>query len=433
MAWVITLKPTVRHPRERFQVRYRDHQGIERSGGIYPTPRQAETEKKRIARGKPPTKPPRQRRPRTSGEPTGPTPTRADIVTLGDYVTKRWWEAWKVLHPATAPYMHYTLNNRILPAFGRIALADLDADLITAWKADLITAGLKPHTINGYLSRFSQILNAAVDAGYLDRNPMLRRSGSGRVPQLKNLETEPVGVWLTQSQLDQLAAAIGERYAALVVLGGRAGLRFGEAVALRWTDIDLDVDYDDGAVAGRGRLRITAAVSDPTRSGRSQRGRVKTRAGRRTIALDHETVEIIKRHKKRYGDDPQGRVITSPGGSRGPSGTPASHHFSEVWRRALRTSGLAAEFPTMRRLIRVNCDGRMVPQQIETSVLTFHGLRHSHATHLIALGRPLNAVAARLGHGSVAFTMDIYAAVISRHQAGSLTPHKLGLNANDNP
>lgn len=36
MAWITTVKPTVRHPRERFQVRYRDHAGIERSGGIYP-------------------------------------------------------------------------------------------------------------------------------------------------------------------------------------------------------------------------------------------------------------------------------------------------------------------------------------------------------------------------------------------------------------
>lgn len=213
--------------------------------------------------------------------------------------------------------------------------------------------------------------------------------------------------WLTHAQLDRLAAAIGERYAALVILAGRTGLRFGEAIALRWVDVDLDVAYDDGAVAGPGWLRVTATISDPTRSGKGERARVKTRAGLRTVALDAATVEALKRHQKHYGDDPEGRIFTTPGGPRGSSTTPSANNFSRVWERALRASGLAAEFPTKQRLTRVKQDGGLVPQQHATSVLTFHALRHSHATHLIALGRPLNAVAARLGHASVAYTMDV--------------------------
>lgn len=87
-------------------------------------------------------------------------------------MTRRWWPAYKTLRPASAPSTSYLLNNHILPTFGTIALTDLDADTIAAWKASLLTAGLKAHTINDYLKRLNSVLNAAVDAGYLERNPM---------------------------------------------------------------------------------------------------------------------------------------------------------------------------------------------------------------------------------------------------------------------
>lgn len=92
--------------------------------------------------------------------------------------------------------MSYLLNNHILPTFGSIALTDVDADVIAAWKASLLTAGLNAHTINSYLNRLNSVLNAAVDAGYLDRNPMRRRSGSGRVPQSRLSRRAYPGVWV---------------------------------------------------------------------------------------------------------------------------------------------------------------------------------------------------------------------------------------------
>lgn len=93
----------------------------------------------------------------------------------------------------------------------------------------MIEEGLKPHTVNGYLNRLTLVLNAAVDAGYLEQNPMKRRSGSGRVPILRSLETDRGEAWLSLPQLEQLAAAFDERYRALILLTGRTGLRFGEA------------------------------------------------------------------------------------------------------------------------------------------------------------------------------------------------------------
>src|SRR6266540_1132510 len=117
--------PSPRHPKPRWQVRYRDGTR-ERSAGIYTSPKAAETVRKRI-------------------------------------------------------------EKRILPTLGNLPFAALDADRIGAWKASLVAAGLKPSSVNSYLSLLGTILNAAVDSEYLSRSPLMRRSRAGRVAAAKNL------------------------------------------------------------------------------------------------------------------------------------------------------------------------------------------------------------------------------------------------------
>jgi len=69
----------------------------------------------------------------------------------------------------------------------------------------MVAEQLAPKTINNYLTLLGMILNAAVDSDYLPRSPLKRKSGAGRVATVKN-ETPPRReVWLTCSQLDQLA------------------------------------------------------------------------------------------------------------------------------------------------------------------------------------------------------------------------------------
>jgi integrase len=283
-------------------------------------------------------------------------------------------------------------------------MAALGADQIVAWKASLVAEGLKPRTINSYLAKLSMLLNAAVDAGHLVRNPMLRPSGR-RVPLPKALPEGKVETWLTHQQVRRLADAIEPRYRALVLLGAYTGLRFEELAALLWPAIDLDRPMDDGALAGPGRLSVLSAISDPTRSGNGTRTAPKTAAGKRVIALPHPAVQALRAHQHTYGNDPEGRVFTSAGGARGPGGTLAAGNFSRVWRRAIQRSGLDEE---------VGWFGS-------------HILRHSHATWLIALGRPINAVAARLGHASPTVTLNVYASVIRLSEAGAITLDELAL------
>jgi hypothetical protein len=92
MAWLRYVAPSARHPRDRWQVRYRDASGKERSAGIYHSPKAAEAIRKRIDRGLPPT--------------LEVVPTTADTAKaqtlFGDYAQDVWWPTWKVQHPESA-------------------------------------------------------------------------------------------------------------------------------------------------------------------------------------------------------------------------------------------------------------------------------------------------------------------------------------------
>lgn len=84
MAWIVQLPPSPRHPKPRWQVRYRED-NHERSAGIYRTPRAAETACKRIERGLPPAL-----------EVVAIDIDAAKAQRLfGDYVEKVWWPTWK--------------------------------------------------------------------------------------------------------------------------------------------------------------------------------------------------------------------------------------------------------------------------------------------------------------------------------------------------
>jgi integrase len=398
MAWIAIVPPSARHPYERYQVRYQDGTR-QRSAGIFPILRRAEAERRAIERKG------REQLP----APTEPDPTKARTL-VGEYVTTKWWPAWKDQHPASEYGTRKKVEKRILPTFGDIPLGELDPSTIGRWKAAMVAEGLTPRTVNTYLSLLGTILNAAVDDDYLARSPLLRKSGAGRTAATRNQPVPRREVWLLREQLDRLADAIQPRYRALVLVAALTGMRWGELVALRWDDPRFDQPLDDGAVRGPGRLRIARAISDPRRTGRGVEKGPKTEAGKRVIALDQETVQALLAHRELVGGGAYDRIFTSPGGSRGPSGTLAHNNFIRVWKRALAKAELAHLWP-------------------EYGGLHFHDLRHTHATWLIAQRVPMIAVAGRLGHANAVVTMMVYAHVDKLVDRRLLTVDELGLAA----
>jgi integrase len=388
MAWIAIVPPSPRHPHERYQVRYQDGRR-QRSAGIFPTMRRAEAEQRALERVG------REQLPR----PIEPDPVKARTL-FGQFVTAKWWPAWKDQHPSSEYGTRKKVEKRILPPFGDIPLGELDPSTIGRWKAAMVAEGLKPRTVNTYLSLLGTILNAAVDDDYLTRSPLVRKSGAGRTAATRNQPVPRREVWLAREQLDRLAAAIDPRYRGLVLVAALTGMRWGELVALRWDDPRFDQPLNDGAVVG--------PISDPRRGGRVVEKGPKTEAGKRVIALDQETIHAFLAHRELVGGGAYDRMFTSPGGSRGPAGTLANNNFARVWKRALVKAELAHLWP-------------------EYGGLHFHDLRHTHATWLIARRVPMIAVAGRLGHANAVVTMMVYAHVDKLVDRGLLTADELGL------
>jgi integrase len=147
----------------------------------------------------------------------------------------------------------------------------------------------------------------------------------------------------------------------LVALLGGSGCRVSEALALRWGPGGVELEGDAP------RLLV-------------QRETTKTEAGRRAVALDHETVAILADHRARSGNPPVGEFV-----------------FQDARRRRVARSGA----------VRFGMERASALAGLRS--VTPHVLRHSHATWAASANVPAVALAARLGHRDAGFTLRRYA------------------------
>jgi integrase len=163
-----------------------------------------------------------------------------------------------------------------------------------------------------------------------------------------------------------LALAEDDPLEALWRLAITCGLRQGELLALRWSDVDLD----------RGTLSVVATL-EQWRDGVPVIAEPKTARSRRQVELGEAAVEALRRHRQR--NPGIGFVFTRP------DGRPLSRPMvGGAWRS--------------HRL-------RAVP------AVRFHDLRHTAATLMLSRGVHPKIVSEMLGHSTVAITLDLYSHV----------------------
>ena len=173
-----------------------------------------------------------------------------------------------------------------------------------------------------------------------------------------------------------------------------SGCRIGELLALTWGDVNLDA----------GTLRIDKTLQRVRRE--VLIGAPKTEAGERTIALPAEAVRVLKAQRGRQAL------------ARIQAGADWQNARDLVFTGA---SGKPLQTATVDRALKGTCDRLGLPH------LSAHGLRHMHASLLLAEGLPVPAVSARLGHANPSITMTIYAhEVRGRDQSAEVIGRALG-------
>jgi integrase len=303
-------------------------------------------------------------------------------LTLKEYLTKEWLPAIEAtVRPSTYRSYVQHVACHICPQLGSVQLQKLSGSQINALYAKLALcgkkdgkSGLSPLTIRHVHAVLHRALKDAVRWERLTRNPI----EAADPPRIRGDGTKELKTWSAVQLRAFLEFTKEERLSPLWHLLAMTGMRRGEALGLLWEDVDLE----NGRLSVRRALIPSGAlvvVSEP-----------KTARGRRSIALDPETVEVLKRQAGQQladqiaqGDEwiDSGLVFTKEDGT-------AWH--PEVASRCFRQALQRSLLPPIR----------------------LHDLRHTHATLALQAGVHPKVVSERLGHASIAITLDLYSHVI---------------------
>ncbi|QSO50852.1 site-specific integrase [Alicyclobacillus curvatus] len=306
------------------------------------------------------------------------TYVRAGKETVAEYEER--WLKTKESQIEEGTYRQYSwlIKNHIMPRLGHIQLSRLRADHIQAMYADLESEeAISPQSI-GHLHRvLSQTLKNAVQWGLIAKNP----AELAKPPRVGRHEFH---VW-TEDELSSFLIVAKERsrYYMVFLLGASTGLRFGEILGLKWSDVNLD----------------TGTIQVRRSAGKKKSQTTKTASSRRLVAMPSYLVDELRIHYEQ-----QQREIEIQGNR--------WHHNDLVVPTSVGTQVLQGNIRgLMDRLIK----------RAEVSRCRFHDLRHLHATLLLTKGVHAKIVQERLGHSSIQVTLDRYSHVVPGLQEQAAT------------
>ncbi len=278
----------------------------------------------------------------------------------------RWLADKRNLRSNTRLQYEQMLNLHILPALGDMRLSALNDDCVDDFINAVAAKGLAPKTVHTAFTTLRAMLNWAVKKRRIGSNPCLLVDA----PEVPKKEADS---WTAEQAAAYLAALQGEPLHALFYLTVKHGLRRGEALGLRWCDLDGN------------RLRIRRAVEYP--KGHLEVQEVKTPDSWRVIPLSPSTLALLREHRKwqleyRFA---HGMGMPREDGWVFHSRNDTPIHTRTLYRahsKAIAKAGLP--------------------------YITPHGLRHTTATILLAQGVPDFYVARLLGHSDSSITSRIY-------------------------
>jgi integrase len=270
------------------------------------------------------------------------------------------------------------VNVHLIPGVGAHRLSRLEPEHLERLYARMRRSGSSPGTAHQAHRTIRTALNEAVRRGYMSRNP----AALAKAPRLSEEEIEPYSVEEVRRILD---VAREGRNSARWAIALALGLRQGEALGLKWSDVDL---AEGKLVVRRARQRPRWSHGCGGKCGRRYGGHcplrtpvraeaaeTKSRAGRRGIGLPDELVALLREHKRRQ--DEERRVAGQLWEAGGwvfatPTGGPVNPRTDYAeWKRLLARAGVR--------------DGRL------------HDARHTAATVLLLLGVPERAVMGIMG------------------------------------
>jgi integrase len=297
---------------------------------------------------------------------TGVEPSK---VTVDDFVRARLtqWEAAGEISPRTAQRYRHLIKNQIVPHLGAKILRKLKPLDIELWHTTL-RGSVGPRTI-GHAHR---VLGKALkDAA---RNDIVSRNVTKEQPAPKVEDREMVIV----RDVPALVAKLRHwRLGPAAMIALFTGMRLGEVLALRWVHVDLDAKVAKVRAALEQTKLFGIRFKEP-----------KSRAGRRNITLPDVLVDALRDHRKA-----QLELRMQIGAGRLPDDALL---FATIEGDPLTPNAVSMAWSDF-------ADDAGIPD------VTFHALRHTHASQLIDAGVDIVTISKRLGHAKADITLRVYA------------------------
>jgi integrase len=317
---------------------------------------------------------------------------------FGEFLDKEWLPAVK-RELAETSWESYARNVKyhVQPYIGRVPLQSLDGEILNRLYATLLESGrvhgsqspgLKPRTVR-YVHT---IIHAALDDAVRWRRVPLNAADQATPPSAKSARAPEMSVWSGEQLTAFLQRNQLHRDHDAWMFLATTGCRRGEALGLRWKDIDFR-----RSIASVRQQVVPLAKA----SGRGREGRIvdRTKGGEgRAIELDSRTVSMLRAHRKAQAQE---KLLFE---------RDYEDHDLVFARIDGRPQHPEVFSKTFDRRVRLHGFG-------DLPVIRLHDLRHTWATLALQNGVDVKVVSERLGHSSPVITWTIYQHVVKGMQA----------------
>ncbi len=303
--------------------------------------------------------------------------TKPNKKTLAEYLNEWIHSVRGNLSPRTVEG-YITIINRIIPALGAIPITQLKPDTLQKYYSDCLNSGrlnkpggLNPLTVRHHHALLHRALKNAMEWGLIMRNP----ADTAHPPKPRPTEISIMSEGEIQAFLE---AAKQTPYFHLYHTILFTGLRRSEVLALRWSDIDLLL-CQISVSRSIHRLRDGSYIFRPPKSAK----------GRRTVALSPVATQVLSEYREKTATERllEGNLLKDNDlvFSKMDGSPVRPDTISRAWSDLAKRCGISAS--------------------------RLHDARHSHASIMLKAGIHPRIVQERLGHSTIAITLDTYSHV----------------------
>jgi integrase len=331
-------------------------------------------------------------------------------LTVAKYF-QDWVNAAKARFAGTSYSRYENINrNHVIPKLGAIAMQKLTARHLNRAYAEWRDAGLSEQTVTHHHRFIHRVLAQA------EREGVVRQNVAAKADKPKPAESERRA--LTVEEVDRLfTVAHGTRLYPLVVLAVATGCRRGELLGAKWADLDvaegvlhvrrsLEQYRIPRTVNGKpmldskGKQLFDTIISEkPPKNGKA-----------RAVALTQGALDVLRAHRLAIAEKriPGADAYIFPDVDGVSMWTP--HNVTDAFRELARKAGLVpiSVRATTRAGRRAKPAAPKLPKEQCPPTITFHTLRHTCATLLLASGCDVRTLQEQLGHSAPATTLRLY-------------------------